>query len=293
MLARLQALIASFLLVAILAWIGASIAGGHWRLAAAGPGAIAAGYALFMGAEFALMWRVQPERPSLRQVSKAWWQELVTAPSIFLWRQPFRSTALADFVPAAPQGEVGVVLVHGFVCNRGLWNPWLVALKMRGTPCIAVNLEPPFGSIDGCVAAIDAAAQRLRAATGRPVVLVGHSMGGVAIRVWMARFDTDHDVRRVLTIGTPHHGTWLARFGHTQNARQLRQRNAWLQALAARESASRRAKFTCYYSDCDNIVFPARTATLPDAENVLVPGQAHMQLAFNPVVFDGLLRWLD
>ena len=36
----------------------------------------------------------------------------------------------------------------------------------------------------------------------------------------------------VVTIGTPHHGTWLARFGHTPNARQMRPGSNWLVALA-------------------------------------------------------------
>ena len=45
-----------------------------------------------------------------------------------------------------------------------------------------------------------------------------------------------------------------------------------------------RGKFTCWYTNCDNIVFPASTATMPGADNRLVRGVAHVELAFHPQV---------
>ena len=84
-----------------------------------------------------------------------------------------------------PSGRRGLVLVHGFVCNRGLWNPWLPRLRAAGVPCIAVNLEPVFGSDRRLRAADRAAVQRVTQATGRPPLLVAHSMGGLALRAWL------------------------------------------------------------------------------------------------------------
>jgi hypothetical protein len=45
-------------------------------------------------------------------------------------------------------------------------------------------------------------------------------------------------------------------------------------------------RFTCWYSNCDNIVFPASTATLQGADNRLVQGAGHLQLAFRPEVME-------
>jgi hypothetical protein len=59
----------------------------------------------------------------------------------------------------------------------------------------------------------------------------------------------------------------------------MQQLSRWLQTLAPRETAARRARFTCFYSHCDNIVFPPSTATLPGADNRHVPGHAHVHLA--------------
>ncbi len=297
MLARLQAVIAIALLAASIAWASGFARAGHPLWGIAGATLLVFGYALFLAAEFVLLFRLGGDesapRPTPQQLVRAWWHEAISAPRVFLWRQPFRSRRVADHVPAMRSAKTGVVLVHGFVCNRGLWNDWMQILRARDTPFAAVNLEPVFGSIDDYAAIIEAAVARIEAVTPGPVVLVGHSMGGVAIRGWLDRFGADARVHRVLTIGSPHGGTWLARFGHTVNGRQMRLRSEWLTDLAVREPAHRYAKFSCYFSHCDNIVFPAASATLPGAENIHVPGTAHVHLAFSPVVFAGLLRWLD
>jgi triacylglycerol esterase/lipase EstA (alpha/beta hydrolase family) len=213
------------------------------------------------------------------QVLRAWAHEAITAPQVFGWRQPFRSQAEPDFLPADAAGRRGVLLLHGFVCNRGLWTPWLRRLRAQGTPFIALNLEPVFGSIDDYGPLIAAAVERLHAATGRAPVAVAHSMGGLALRAWWAADGRDERLHHAITLGSPHHGTWLARFAMTRNARQMQQLSRWLQTLAPRETAARRARFTCFYSHCDNIVFPPSTATLPGADNRHVPGHAHVHLA--------------
>jgi hypothetical protein len=61
----------------------------------------------------------------------------------------------------------------------------------------------------------------------------------------------------------------------------------WLVALEKREqerSTSPYADFVCWYSNTDNIVFPASTATLPGADNRLLEGAAHVAMAFHPTV---------
>ena len=194
-------------------------------------------------------------------------------------------------------GRTGVLLLHGYACNRGLWAPWLRQLRAQGVPTVALSLAPAFGRIDDWVPAIEAAVAALTARTGRPPLLVAHSMGGLAARAWLASHadpaQADARVQRVVTICTPHHGTWMARFGHTPNARQMRQGHRWLAELAAREPAARRARFTCFYGHADNIVFPASMATLPGADNRHLAGVAHVAMAFRPEVFNEVLRLLD
>ena len=296
MLARLQRFIALLLATCALSWAAAFFAMGRPVWAWVGALLILFGYALFLAAEFVMLYFVQQDdaapRPTAWQLTSAWWNEVQTAARVFFWRQPFRWNAERDSLPQSPDGRRGVLLVHGFVCNRGLWNPWMRALRALGIPFMAINLEPVFGSIDAYAEQIDSAVDRLETVTGRSVVLVGHSMGGVAIRAWFARFQADARVHRVITIGSPHRGTWLARYGRTANGREMRLDNPWLANLALGETAERYGRFSCFFGHCDNIVFPAVSGTLPGAKNVHVPGTAHVQMVFKPQVFDEVCQWL-
>ena len=296
MLARLQKFVVFALLSASATWAILLVRHGHAAWGGGVAGLILLGYALFLAVEFAMLYVVQGSGPApragARELAAAWWGEVVAAPRVFFWRQPFRSRSQPDYLPERASGRHGLVLVHGFVCNRGLWSPWMQDLRGRGVPHIADNLEPLLGSIEHYARVIEEAVVRLEVLTGSPVVLVGHSMGGLAIRAWLRRFDADARVCRVITIGSPHQGTWLARFGRTTNGRQMRLRNPWLTQLAADEPPTRGALFTCFYGHCDNIVFPAVSGTLPGAVNLHVPGTAHVHMAFQPVVFNEVCRWL-
>ena len=168
-------------------------------------------------------------------------------------------------------------------CENGL-TPRCSLLREQGCPYVAVNLEPLFGSIDAYAPIIDEAVGRLAVATGQPPVLVGHSMGGLAIRAWMGHAGADSRIHHVITIGSPHQGTWLGQFSHAVNGRQMRLQSRWLTQLAAKEPPERYGRFTCWYSTCDNIVMPAATATLPGADNRLIAGVGHVELADQPEI---------
>jgi len=225
---------------------------------------------------------------------RAWIGETLIAPRVFCWQQPFRWNAMPDCLAneTSLHNRRGVVFIHGFVCNRGFWNPWLAQLKQRGRAFSAVNLEPVFSAIDLYVPVIEAAVQRVTAATGMPPLLVCHSMGGLAVRAWLRARQADHLIHHVITIGTPHHGTWLGRFSPASNGRQMRLASPWLEHLARAEPDQRYQLFTCYYSNCDNIVFPTSVATLPGADNRFVAGVAHVALAFDKRVMSESLAML-
>ena len=147
------------------------------------------------------------------------------------------------------------LVAPGSEVNRSGELEVLVLVAEQGSPVIAVNLEPMLGSIDDYVATLDEAVTRLTAATGLPPLVVAHSMGGLAVRAWMRAVPgADARVFHVVTLGTPHHGTWLARWGHGTNARQMRYRSPWIQALAAAEPAGRYRLFTCWHTCGDNSV---------------------------------------
>ena len=295
MLARLQR---AWLVVLLALAIGA----GGWALSRGAPWwtalllmlVVALVHAIALALEFVLLARVEPgagaARPGAGTLLRAWWGEVWTDVKVFGWRQPFRAMAIPDAPPDdSTRPRRPVLLMHGFVCNRGLWNPWMERLSSAGVPFVAVNLEPVFGSIDAYVPIVEGAIRQLEEASAHKPLIVAHSMGGLAARAWMARHAGETRVQAVLTIGSPHAGTLLAHLGLSRNVRQMRRGSPWLLSLQAQESPAAHSLFTCYFSHCDNIVVPASTATLPGADNRHLPGMAHVQMVFQKSLLDDVI----
>lgn len=296
MLARLQRFVVLAVTLLALGWL----AGWWWwqgrpLVALFGALAIAFSYTFVLAVEFLLLaclhGRDATPRAGPLQLLRAWLGECVVAWQVFVWRQPFRADRQPD-VPGRP-GVRGIVFVHGYVCNRGLWGPWLARCASQRRPCVALNLEPVFSELDVYVPQLEAAVARLERETGLPPLLVCHSMGGLVARAWLAATPgAQARVQHVITVGTPHRGTWLARLSRTTNSRHMRQSSAWIAGLAAREPALHTGRFTCFYGHADNIVFPPSAATLPGADNRHLRATAHVAMAFHPAVVSEVSRWL-
>ena len=247
---------------------------------------------VFEAFQFIVLYLVNQNDPApkatLSQYASAYCTELWSSVKIFgLW-QPFQHKLLPDNLTRDQQQRCGVVLVHGFFCNRAFWNGWMRTLQSEKRVFVAVDLAPAFGSIDDYVNILERAVKQVVDITGQPAVLVGHSMGGLAVRAWLSLrnksdkpADTLQLVKQVITLGTPHQGTWFAAVSHALNGRQMALSSPWLQRLRQKEQELAQVKFTCFYSNCDNIVFPVSSATLPQADNRLVIALGHVAMAYD------------
>jgi predicted alpha/beta hydrolase family esterase len=225
---------------------------------------------------------------------RALWGETLAGIVIFVLRQPWTFQKPGMLPATGGTAKVPVVLVHGFVCNHRIWNDVSKALRQRGHTVFAINLEPLFTSIDRYAPLVEEAVEALCKATGaKQVALVGHSMGGIAIRSWMRAHGTQR-CARALTLGTPHQGTEIVEnYGFAPNGLQMRWHSPWLTALAASESEATRKLFTIALSPQDNIVFPQRAQTLPDAAVKVFDGLGHLQLCLDPGVIAWVTQQLD
>jgi triacylglycerol esterase/lipase EstA (alpha/beta hydrolase family) len=198
-----------------------------------------------------------------------------------------------------------VLMLHGYGCNCGYWSALTPLLDAARISHATVDLEPVTGDIDGYVPAVQQAAEALCAAAGAPLLtIVAHSMGGLVARAWLRAHGAAR-VARVITLGTPHHGTSLAGFGVGRNAAQMRraggnagshtragdgQDNPWLADLAAGESVDTRALITSIYSHHDNIVSPQTSSFLEGARNIDFGGVGHVALGRNRRVLARVMR---
>ncbi len=226
---------------------------------------------------------VDPRRPrtSLPHVLRVWLGEAIVSLRAFGWRQPFAAGFAEPPLVRDPQ-RPAVLLIAGYVCNRAAWTALLRSGELARFNVATVNIHPVFGSIDLYAEEIHAAVEKLRAATGAArVVLVGHSMGGLAARAYLRRHG-DAAVARVITLATPHHGTIFGALGHGANAREMRKDCKYLTTLAGAETVELRRRFVCIATADDNLVVPRSSPLLPDAEHHVIDGVGHLALVEDP-----------
>ncbi|PIY29916.1 MAG: lipase [Comamonadaceae bacterium CG_4_10_14_3_um_filter_60_42] len=234
------------------------------------------------------------------QAGSLWWRaygsEFLAALRIYWLQMPWASAQtnvlLPEGAPQAAAAPVPVLLVHGFICNRRVWDKVVRALHQAGHPVLAITLEPPFASIEDYTLQIQQAVQQLQQATGAAqVALVGHSMGGLVIRAWLRQHGSTA-VAKIITLGTPHQGTRMAVWSPTPNMAQMAWHSPWLQALQTSESPATRKLIHTALTRHDNIVYPQREQVLEGAKVTEFEGMGHLALCLDERVIQWLLQKL-
>lgn len=214
------------------------------------------------------------------------------------WSMPFRQLSAQPLILST---GLPVLLVHGYGCNSGYWRTLHRRLSQARISHHAVNLEPLLADIDSYVPQVAAAIDALcRAAGQERVIVVAHSMGGLVMRAYQGVHGCESIVR-LITLGTPHRGTGLARYGLGLNARQMRwadggiegDANPWLARLCAAESDDGCAHLVSIYSRHDNIVAPQESAHVAGAKNIVFQAIGHVMLGSDPQVLACVMQEIN
>jgi pimeloyl-ACP methyl ester carboxylesterase len=214
----------------------------------------------------------------LYQVREAWSAAILGA---WYVRAAFRNALRSPEVPDGPP----VLCVHGFTQNGT--NLWGIrnALERRGRPTRAVSLGRPLQRIEGYAAPLARAlADLVYEHPEEGVDVVAHSMGGVVLRIVLR----DHPelarrVRRVVTLGSPHHGTQAARGTPLAGeVWQMRRGSVFLRDLPEFRTLAPAARVTTIAAEADYVVQPASTCHLDGARQVNLPGLGHVGLLTAP-----------
>jgi triacylglycerol lipase len=108
-----------------------------------------------------------------------------------------------------------VLVVPGYGGSQASVEPLAATLREAGRDVTVVTLPDRaqgdlVAQADVVGVAVDAALARTGTAT---VDLVGYSAGGVVARLWVTEGGGSDRVRRLVTLGSPHHGTEVASLG--------------------------------------------------------------------------------
>jgi triacylglycerol lipase len=193
--------------------------------------------------------------------------------------------------------EIPVVLVHGWVHNRSAFIWMTRALRRAGFRHVhGLNYNPMRQGIREIAQMLAVEVDRVLAVTGAPrCMVVGHSMGGIVARYYVQALGGHRNVDTVITLGSPHRGTYVANLGIGPAARELQPRTSLLRELeeTARPSDVR---WVSYYSDLDLMVAPAVNAKLVHpalrARNIRTKDTGHLSLLLSGEVLRSVVDHL-
>ncbi len=176
-----------------------------------------------------------------------------------------------------------------------------LATQLRATGRSVTVFNPP-GNATGDLrvqaqALATAATAAQRAAGASSVDVVGYSAGGVVARLWVRDYGGAAVARRIVTMGSPQHGTQLAGLAGSLlpsecpvACQQLEPTSDLLAALNAGSETPAGPTFVSIWTSGDNVVIPPESAVLSGALNIEVqsicPSEQvnHTQLPTDPVV---------
>lgn len=213
-------------------------------------------------------------------------------------RQAFEAPVLGlmNLVPRprskAPSTQRDVLLVHGLA-----GHPSNFAAIQRyfnyaaGRPAYSLDLRR-LDSLDAMALLLrDEIAARAAATPFRGVDLITHSMGGLVARLAMEDPATRDRVATLITMGTPHRGSHLARLATTPFVLDLRPDSPMMERLASQTfwKNGEPTRLIALWSEADTTVLPSSSAAWDVAERHHMEGYTHLTYLLKPASW----RFLD
>lgn len=176
------------------------------------------------------------------------------------------------------RGARPVVLVHGYAMSRAYFLLLTSRLGRAG-------LGPFYGYEYWTLGKVASAARRLgefveelcRFHGVDSVDLVGHSMGGVVARYYVALGGGASRVRHLVTLGSPHSGTAVSYFGVGRPVHELLPGSALIARLDA-AAIPRSVRALAIWSRSDAMVWSEAQARLPGARMLAFDDLGHLGL---------------
>lgn len=173
-----------------------------------------------------------------------------------------------------------VLLIHGIFRQKGIFNKMSSYLSSLGWEVHRFNLEP-----NNALIGIDKLALQIsdyvekNFSSSQPFDLVGLSMGGLVSRYYVQRLGGINRVQRLITISSPHQGTFMAYLLPFPGCVQMRPGSAFLEELNQDIEVLEQVNFTSLWTPYDFIIVPANSSQLGVGQEVKLSVFAHAMMA--------------
>jgi len=198
-----------------------------------------------------------------------------------------------------PQDEAGpVLMIPGLGGSTGGLNVLAGRLRADGRDVTVIDLPGDgTGDLRAQAAVLADAVDAVLDRSGAPSVdVVGYSAGGLVARLWVAELGGDELARRVVTLGSPHHGTQLAGLaedlapGACPACTQLAPDSDLLRELNAGDETPDGPEFISIWTTLDETVTPPDSARLEGGIGIVVQEVcADSQVTHSGLVTDPLV----
>lgn len=221
----------------------------------------------FVALTYAFFWYETangPHRSRLAELSggrSAWWVfrgmlsgvvavaiVIVTFPLGLLHRSSRSREAAGDRPP--------VLLIHGLYHNAGAWFLFRRRLGRAGYSCVETFQYSSWGrSFDALAEELSQVIDGMSARAGKPVVLIGHSLGGLLGKACALDPANAGKIAALVTLGSPHQGSKLAALAVGGLGRSLLFRGSLIAGMEGR-SVPESIRRLAVVSPVDNMVLP-------------------------------------
>lgn len=186
-----------------------------------------------------------------------------------------------------------VLLIHGLFRRQKVFDKMAAYLVAKGWEVHRFDLQLDYGSLG-----IDKVAQQISEYVEQnfsplqPIDLIGLSMGGLVTRYYLQRLGGIERVQRLVTISSPHYGTWLAYALPVTIYKQMRPNSSFLQDLNRDVEVLKRLQFTFLWTQSDFVIIPARNSRLEVGREIKLPVFAHAMMARDQRSIEAVVRAL-
>jgi triacylglycerol lipase len=211
---------------------------------------------------------------------------------------------------ASPRGTVPqpgpVLLVHGYGGTSASLTRLAAQLRSLGRTAVIVDpVGDNTGDLNEQVAGLESAVTAAERAGAPSVDVVGYSAGGVVALTWSKRHDGATRARRIVSLGSPFHGTQIAATALATApelcptaCRQLAPGSDLLRSLDVDGAGAAHPAWLALWTRLDTVVTPPESAQLKGAVTLPVqqvcPGVSvgHSDLPADPVILRMVLAAL-